>query len=165
MRRAWVIVMALLVVAALATPAAAVPPGRNVEGTMTGPGGFRFTGCAGIITEVGSGTFTAKTLGSGTYSFEVCISGSSPFTFSGTATLVARNGARLDGVINGTGSQPEFPVAITGGTKQFSHAAGDLVLGPFSESDQHNCDPRVGICIDWTDTGPITGTLRNVGPS
>jgi hypothetical protein len=163
MRRSWMIVMALLLVASFASPAAANPPVRNVEGTMTGPGGFRFTSCGGIITEIGSGTFEATTLGRGTYTFDVCITGTSPLTFSGTATFTTRNGARLDGVIGGSGTGPRFPVTIVGGTKQFAHATGSLVLGEFVQSDQHNCNPRVMICLDWTDTGPITGTLQRGG--
>ena len=52
--------------------------------------------------------------------------------------------------------------ASTGGTKRYVNARGDLAIGPLAESDSHNCDPRIGICLDWTDTGPVTGTLRHV---
>ena len=50
---------------------------------------------------------------------------------------------------------------ITGGTKQFAHAGGTLTIGPLVRSDFTNCDPRIGLCLDWRDTGPITGTITN----
>jgi hypothetical protein len=162
MRRIAVIALALLVVAGFTAPAAASGRSRDVEGTLTGPGAFEVRGC-GVITEIGSGTFEATVLGRGTYVFEVCIeTTTSPLTFTGTASFTARNGARLDGVINATGTGPTFPVTITGGTQQFSRAAGSLVIGPLVQSNQTNCVPRVGICLNWTDNGPLTGTLENV---
>jgi hypothetical protein len=137
----------------------------NVSGTLTGPGGFRQQGCNGIISEIGNGTYAAEGLGRGTYVFDVCITNTGPIAFDGTVTFRRRSGATVTGTIAGTlpsGGGPTFAVTVTGGTKRYARARGDLVIGPLAESAQHNCDPRVGICLDWTDTGPVTGTLRHV---
>ena len=138
--------------------------GRPVDGTLTGPGGFRPQGC-GVITEVGSGTFRAQGLGPGTYEFNVCVTTDPVITFDGTMTLTTTGGATLNGTISGTytgGAGPTFDVAITGGTRQFARAGGSLTIGPLVQSDHTNCDPRIGICLDWHDTGAITGTITNV---
>jgi hypothetical protein len=156
-----------LLVGASAIPITADAAGavtRNVSGTLTGPGGFRSEGCNGIISEVGSGTYTTTGLGSGTYAFDVCIT-SSPLAFAGTMTFTRRTGATLHGTIVGTvesGSGPLFTVTVTGGTRRYANARGTLMVGPLVESSPHNCDPRVGICLDWTDTGPIVGRLTHV---
>jgi hypothetical protein len=145
--------------------AAADTGGRPVEGTLTGAGGFRVEGC-GAVTEIGSGTFRARGLGSGTYAFNVCVSIDENITFDGTITLTTTGGATLAGTIGGTftgGSGPTFDVVITGGTKQFAQAGGTLTVGPLVQSDFTNCDPRVGVCFDWRDTGPITGTITRAG--
>jgi hypothetical protein len=137
---------------------------RNVAGTLTGPGGFRSEGC-GIISEIGSGTYVATGLGRGTYVFDVCITSTNPVTFDGTVTFTRRTGATLTGHIGGTftgGPGPTFAVSVTGGTKRYAHARGDLVIGPLAESEPRNCDPRIGICLDWTDSGTVTGILRHV---
>jgi hypothetical protein len=137
---------------------------RNVSGTLTGPGGFRLEGC-GVISEIGSGTYAATGLGRGTYVFDVCITSTGPVTFDGTVTFTRSSGATLTGHIGGTfngGSGPTFAVSVTGGTKRYAHAGGDLVIGPLGQSEEHNCDPRIGICLDWTDSGALTGTLRHV---
>jgi hypothetical protein len=87
-------------------------------------------------------------------------------TFDGTITLTTTGGATLAGTIGGTftgGSGPTFNVVITGGTKQFAHAGGTLTVGPLVQSDSTNCDLRVGLCFDWRDTGPITGTITRAG--
>jgi hypothetical protein len=162
MRRTLV---AVLVLGALALPmTAAGAAAGNVSGTLTGPGGFRPEGC-GIISEIGHGTYRASGLGEGTYVFDVCITSTSPITFAGTVTFTRRGGATLTGTIGGTftgGSGPTFLVTVTGGTRHYRGATGSLGIGPLVESDPHNCDPRIGICLDWTDTGPLTGTLDRV---
>lgn len=155
----------MLVLLGLAPGAPAATSGRPVDGTLTGPGGFRLRGC-GVVTEIGSGTFQAKGLGPGTYEFDVCVTLDPVVTFDGTITLTTAGGATLTGDISGTytgGPGPAFDVAITGGTRQFAQATGSLVVGPLSTSNPANCDPRIEICFDWTDTGPITGTITTGG--
>jgi hypothetical protein len=155
-----------LLVGALVVPAeAAGAATREVSGTLTGPGGFVTGGCAGIISEFGSGTYSAKGLGTGTYRFDVCITDPGVLTFAGTATFTRRTGATLTGTIAGTfggGPGPTFAVTVTGGTRRYAKAQGTLTIGPLVESNSTNCDPRVGVCLNWTDTGPVTGTLRHV---
>jgi hypothetical protein len=163
-RRILSCALAMFFVLGVAPGASAATVSRPVDGTLTGAGGFRLEGC-GLITEIGSGTFRAKGLGPGTYAFNVCVSIDGTITFDGTITLTTAGGATLTGTIGGTftgGPGPTFDVVITGGTKQFAHAGGTLTVGPLVESDFTNCDPRVGVCFDWRDTGPITGTITNV---
>jgi hypothetical protein len=158
MRRTLV---AVLLVAASALPmTAAGAAARNVSGTLTGPGGFRFEGC-GIISEIGQGTYAAKGLGEGTYAFDVCITSLSPITFVGTVTFTRRTGATLTGTISGTSTGgATFLVTVTGGTGRYERTTGSLVIGPLIRSDQHNCEHA--LCLDWTDTGPLVGTLGHV---
>jgi hypothetical protein len=68
----------------------------------------------------------------------------------------------LNGTIAGTFASPgpTWNVTVTGGTKRFSGATGELTVGPLVQSNMHNCDPRVGICMNWTDFGQISGTLH-----
>jgi hypothetical protein len=166
MRRTLV---ALLLVGASALPmTAAGAAARNVSGTLTGPGGFRSEGC-GIVSEIGQGTYTAKGLGEGAYAFDVCVTSTSPITFAGTVTFTRRTGATLTGTIGNTftgSGGPVFLVTVTGGTGRYARATGSLVIGPLGESDQHNCVPGVfpPLCIDWTDSGPLAGTLSHVRP-
>jgi hypothetical protein len=138
---------------------------HNVKGTLTGPGGFRFTTGCGVITEIGNGTFDATALGRGTYSFTVCIRAVTPtITFDGNIIFTGTGGATLTGTIQGAFTGPPGPifnVTITDGTKRFTHATGPLTVGPLTESNSFNCDYRFGICFNWTDTGPITGTLSH----
>ena len=137
---------------------------RQRSGTMTGPGAFEPKGC-GIISVVGHGTYTSTGLGQGTYVYDACVLSTSPFDFEGTVTFTRRTGATLTGTIDGTvpgATQPNFVVTVTGGTRRYAHAVGELMIGPLAESDPTNCDPRIGICLHWTDTGPVTGTLRHV---
>lgn len=160
--RSVVVAVALGVVLAMPAPAAAAST-RSVSGTMTGPGGFRFDGCGGIITQVGSGSFEASGLGRGTYTFRVCVISVSPITFEGTVRFTTNSGATLDGTIGNTNAtQPRFEVTLTGGTKRFKRVAGQLIIGPLVQSNPTNCDPRVNICLDWTDNGPLTGELGRV---
>jgi hypothetical protein len=163
-RRILLCALAVFFVLGVASGASAATAGRPVDGTLTGPGGFRFLGGCDLVTEIGSGTFRAQGLGPGTYAFNVCVSLDGTFTFDGTITFTTAGGATLTGTISGTltGGGPTFDVVITGGTKQFAHAGGTLTVGPLVESDFTNCDPRVGVCLDWRDTGPITGTITNV---
>jgi len=145
----------------VAASAGATQP--DVSGTMTGPGGFVPGGCSGTILIRGTGTFTATVLGSGTYRYDVCVTVAGIATFDGTATLTTTRGT-LSGTIASqfTGGSPQFPLTITAGTGKYRKTRGALLLGPLAETDLHNCDPRVGICFDWTDTGPLVGTLTHV---
>jgi hypothetical protein len=150
------------------TPPRRDGPRRNVEGTMTGPGGFRFLGCDGVVSAIGNGTYAATGLGAGVYEFTICIDTSTfPIGFTGDITFTSKHGrATLTGAIDGAAvgpGGPTFPVTITGGTRRFAHTRGELMLGPFVQTDQHNCMPSL-ICFDWTDTARITGALRHVGP-
>jgi hypothetical protein len=157
------VVTAGILMAVLVMPGTAGAAVRQVDGGMSGPGGFRQLGCAGTVSAIGNGTFAATGLGIGTYTFEVCISNvGSRFTFSGTARFTTRNNAELRGTISGQsgGGFPPFTFTVTSGTRRFKHAVGMLVLGPFTESNQTNCAHQ--ICSDWTDSGPIKGTLRHV---
>ncbi len=152
---------ALLVV--VTAPAAGAKP-KTVTGTMTGPGGFVPGGCSGIIAVRGTGTVAASLLGSGTYSYDVCVTNPGIITFTGTATVTTARGT-LSGTISGTftsGPGPQFLLTLTAGTDKYRKTRGQLLLGPLAETDLHNCVPRVGICFDWTDTGPIAGTLTHV---
>ena len=146
-------------------PAPAGAGHANVSGTMTGPAGFVFGGpCSGIVIDRGSGTFSATALGSGTYSYDVCITSTGPVSFTGTASLTTRRGT-LSGTIAGacsSGGCPQFPLTITAGTDKYRKTRGTLLLGPLAQTNQSNCDPRVGICVNWIDVGPITGTLTHV---
>ena len=131
---------------------------------MSGSGGFRLLGC-GVISEIGSGTYSATMLGRGTYTFTVCVTTTPVITFAGTVVFTEGNGATLAGTIGGSfagGAGPSFTVTVTDGTKRFSKVRGELVLGPFVQSNQTNCNPRVGVCLDWTDDGPIAGTIRRM---
>jgi hypothetical protein len=170
MRRILTCTLTVLFVFAVVAPNASAAPAaghrRKVDGTLTGPGGFRFLGCDGTVTEIGSGAFRARGLTSGTYSFAVCVTVDSGITFDGTITLTTAHGGMLTGTISGSftgGPGPVFDVAVTGGTKRFAHARGALTVGPLVESDLSNCNPHTGVCLDWTDTGPITGTITHVG--
>jgi hypothetical protein len=154
---------AILIVGVLAPPAGAASSGHDIDGTMTGSGAFVAAGCA-TIEEIGSGTFKAQGLGLGTYEFSVCIAVGGVITFDGFVTLTTSGNSTITGDISGsfTGATPgpQFDVIITGGTKKYANATGVLTLGPLMESNFTNCDPRVGICLNWTDTGPLTGTIR-----
>jgi len=164
MRRILACGLAMMFMLGLAAPrVSAATAGRKVDGTLTGPGGFRVTGC-GDVTKIGSGTFHAAGLGNGTYPFTVCIEVFPVITFDGTITLTTAGGATLTGAIGGTGApEPTLDVVITGGAKQFASAAGALTVGPLVESDFTNCGPNL-ICQDWRDTGPITGTITRISP-
>ena len=164
MRRILLCALAMCFVLGVAPGASEAAQGRPVDGTMTGPGGFRVEGC-GLVTEIGSGEFRARGLGRGTYVFSVCVTNGPPLTSDGTITLTTAGGATLSGTIGNTftgGAGPIFEVVITGGTKQFAHAGGTLTIGPLVRSDFTNCDVRINLCLDWRDTGPITGTITNV---
>jgi hypothetical protein len=171
MRSRWLrtSVVALIATASLVTvPASgadAAGPGWPVDGVLAGPGGFEFRSCGGTVTEVGSGFYLTNGMGAGTYAFEVCVTVSGAITFVGSITFTTRSGAVLNGEISGAFEPPGGPtwhVRVTGGTKRFSGATGSLTIGPLVQSDMHNCDPRVGICLDWTDFGPISGRLFRV---
>ncbi len=131
---------------------------------MSGPGGFRVgQACDGPVSEVGTGGYSATGLGHGQYSFDVCITTFPVVTFAGSVTFTTSNGATLGGTISGTftgGIGPSFNVTVTVGTKRFRRTGGDLVIGPLVESNFINCQHM--ICLDWTDTGPISGTLRHI---
>jgi hypothetical protein len=157
--------MAAMVLVLAFAPSAGAADSHNVEGTLTGPGGFRFiTGC-GVITEIGNGAFDAAAIGRGTYSFTVCIRTVTPtITFDGSIIFTGNGGATLSGTIQGVFAGPPgptFDVTLTDGTKRFTHVHGTLTVGPLTESNSFNCDFRVGICFDWTDTGPITGAVSH----
>src|SRR4029453_14646114 len=136
-RRILLCALAMFFVLGAASGASAATAGRPVDGTLTGPGGFRLEGC-GLVTEIGSGTFRAKGLGPGTYAFNVCVSINGTIMFDGTITLTTAGGATLTGTIGGTftgGPGPPFDAVMPGGTKQFAHAGGTLTVGPLVESD------------------------------
>ena len=135
MRRILACGLAMMFMLGLAAPrVSAATAGRKVDGTLTGPGGFRVTGC-GDVTKIGSGTFHAAGLGNGTYPFTVCIEVFPVITFDGTITLTTAGGATLTGAIGGTGApEPTFDVVITGGAKQFASAAGALTVARSSRA-------------------------------
>jgi hypothetical protein len=137
-----------LLVGALVVPAdVAGAATRNVSGTLTGPGGFTPGGCAGIVSEFGSGTYATKGLGIGTYRFDVCITDPGVLTFAGTVTFTRRTGATVTGTIAGTfggGPGPVFTVTVTGGTRRYAKARGALTIGPLVESDSSTATPESG---------------------
>lgn len=151
--------------AASAAPGAASAATKTVNGTMTGPGGFRFEGCPGVVTQIGSGTYAATGLGRGTYTFRACVQSTFPVTFAGTITFMTTHGARLDGTLGGVfagGPGPLFDITVTGGTRKFTKARGHLTIGPLVASGYTNCEVHPGgVCFDWTDTAPVTGALRH----
>jgi hypothetical protein len=164
--RRLLVAIVVAVSGALVLPASADARHGNVAGTMTGPGEFVPGVCNanGIILVRGRGTFTATGLGSGTYRYDVCVMSVSPITFDGTASVTTSRGT-LSGTVAGTfvsGVGPQFPVTIDAGTGKYRKTRGTLLLGPLQQTDLRNCDPRVGICLAWTDVGPITGTLTHV---
>ena len=154
------LVLALGTIAPGAQPAAAAPP--HFEGRLIGAGSFKVEGC-GTITEYGSGKFHAGGLGHGTYSFRVCVTVGATFTFAGSVTLTFVDGAILNGTIDGVyvpgSGGPAFPVVVTSGTQRFARASGAFLIGPLVQDKQSSCDPRVGICFAWRDTGPIVGDV------
>lgn len=138
---------------------------RNGDGQMSGPGGFRPATCdGGAVTVIGSGTFAAEQFGIGLYQFDVCLTASPTggLTYAGTALFTMRSGAELRGTIAGTleSSLPQWVVTVTSGTRRFKHATGTLKLGPLTQTNETNCAHL--ICSDWTDSGPLVGTLRHV---
>jgi hypothetical protein len=161
--RRFALAVGIVVGCVALAPATAGAGHGNVSGSMTGPAGFQFGGpCNGVVIDRGSGTFTATGLGSGTYSYDVCITSVSPITFTGTASLTTPRGT-LSGTITGGGPDgPVFPLTITAGTDRYRKTRGTLLLGPLAQTSRSNCDPRVGICLSWIDVGPITGTLTHV---
>jgi hypothetical protein len=167
--RRWVVVIAVVLGAVVVAPGTAGAAVRHVDGAMSGAGHFDSqSGCAGIIEQTGSGAFAARDLGVGTYTFSVCITqGPSALSFAGTASFRTHSGAQLHGTIDNSGplgQYPTFVLTVTGGTRRYRHATGTLTLGPLAESNSTSCDPRSGVCLDWTDRGPLTGALRHVRP-
>jgi hypothetical protein len=168
MRRVLAFMLTMVCGFAVVVPGASAAPLAaqriQVDGALAGPGGFRSEGCGNIV-EFGYGSFHAPDLGHGIYQFSVCVTVTGTITFDGTITLTIAHGAKLTGDIGGTysGGGPTFDVTITGGTKKFAHARGALTVGPLAESNRRNCDPRTGLCWDWDDSGPITGTVTHVG--
>jgi hypothetical protein len=152
----------------LVTPGTAGAINRGVTGTLTGSGGFTNASCTGATIDIGgTGTFTSTGIGSGTYTYHACITQvpgqSSTFSFVGKAKFVTDSGAKLKGKIAYTQvvqSGPTFKVKITGGTKRFALATGKLFLGPFTQSNESNCAHL--ICSNWDETGPVTGTVKNI---
>ena len=61
---------------------------------------------------------------------------------------------RYDGYVSVVGD-----VTVTGGTRRFLHARRTLTLGPLVSSNAHNCEPRIGLCLDRDEAGPLTGSL------
>jgi len=162
--RRFTIAASVAVAAIMLLPATAGAKHGNVDGTMTGPAGFVPGGCSGIIADRGSGTFTASGLGSGTYAYDVCVTSTGPITFDGTASVTTRRGT-LSGTVGGgcpSSGCPQFTLTITAGTDKYRKTRGTLLLGPLAQTNQSNCDPRVGICLSWIDVGPITGTLTHL---
>jgi hypothetical protein len=169
MKRKLVGGLALLFVVGAAAPTAAAAKPRNahrieVDGTFRGAGGYETT-CE-IVSEVSDGTFHDPVLGHGSYNFRICLAlVDDPITFVGSFSLTTASGATLDGSISGTYDPSAgiiLPVTILGGTQRFRHARGSLTIGPIREHDFTNCDPRAPACLDWKDSGPITGTITHV---
>jgi hypothetical protein len=168
MRRCGVVLGALVLAAGVVVPAGTVGAAvRHVDGSVSGTGHFEpASSCTGTVEQLGSGTFSARDFGVGTYRYDACITqGSSNLTFTGTASFTTHSGASLDGTIGGTGplgQYPTFVVTVTGGTRRYRHATGTLTMGELTESNLADCDPRVGICLSWSETGPLSGRLRHV---
>lgn len=172
MRRKPAGLFILLFVVATVVPAAPTPVGAaaahghrlHVDGTFHGTGAF-VVQCTGV-TQTGSGTFHDPVVGRGGYDFHMCVRlFDHPITFLGAYTL-STPGAVLNGTISGT-YDPHvgliLPVTITGGTGRFARARGTITVGPIREHDFTNCDPTGTSCVNWKDSGPITGTITRVG--
>jgi hypothetical protein len=140
------------------------PKAKAVTGTYTGEAGFEFGVCP-LVGYTSAGTYEAKRLGTGTYSLNTCAEVPGQVHLTGTIVFVTRKGARLNGTIDALldSGLSNVPVTLTGGTKRFAGATGSLVLA-ITQSNQRNCDPRVGICFNWTEHAAITGTITKARP-
>ncbi len=162
MRRVFVVATIWLVAFVAAVPAAGAAPNKtkNVDGVFNGAGGFVFNSSCPLIIDATTGTYRAKHLGRGTYSFHICVTNPGLLHAVGTFDLVTRSGAQLHGAIDTDLPTPlhGVPVTIADGTRRFARATGTLVLD-FVMFNETNCDPRVGICLNWDERGTITGTI------
>lgn len=165
MRRRWMVGLGLVAALVLGTAGVAGAAVRNVDGRMTGVGGIR-TGesCGGTATQFGNGSFAAKQLGIGTYTFNLCITdqGGGHLSAAGRILFTTRSGARLRGTVSGSydNGPPLFMVTVTRGTWRFAKATGSLSFGPATVSNPTNCQHL--ICQDWDETAHLTGTLQHV---
>jgi hypothetical protein len=154
------VVVAMVALVTAVPPAGAAPTKtKTVTGSLHGAGDFLFSGGCLIVAE-SAGTYRAKHLGRGTYQLGLCVTSTGPLHVVGGFQLVTRAGAQLDGTIDADlpNALQSVPVTITGGTERFAGATGNLVLA-ITEFNQTNCDPRVGICLNWEEQGTITGTI------
>jgi hypothetical protein len=148
-------ILVLLVISALPAAAATKP----VTGSFDGSGGFDTGRGCGLIGYVSSGTYEATHLGRGTYTLDFCVDDSA-LNVTGTLEFVTRHGAQLHGVLDTqllTGLTA-VPITLAGGTKRFDGATGELSI-TITQFNQSECDPRVGVCLRWDETGDVTGTI------
>jgi hypothetical protein len=162
MRRALVIAVVAVLAFVAAAPVADAAPSKvkPVSGEVLGAGGFVLDGSCSLIIYSTAGTYRAKHLGRGTYTLRFCVTVPSAFHFSGTLELVTKRGHQLHGIIDSDVPAPlqDIPVTIAGGTGRFQGATGTLLLS-LTQFDLSGCDPRVGVCLFWKETGTITGTI------
>jgi hypothetical protein len=164
MGRKIMLVGVIIATALMVTSGTASAAIRHPDGQMTGPSAFVASTCEGAtVGYFGTGTFAGTEFGIGSYALYACLSTEPPgFTFTGSIEFTFRSGAKLRGTINNTidNTPVRFLVDVTGGTKRFANARGTLELGPFTQTD---CTLQEHlICIRWTDTGHIGGTLIRV---
>ncbi len=156
-RRAGVLLSAVLVVVALGTPAEAASAknlNREVTGQFTGRQNFAFgeAGCS-FVHQVFTGTYEARK-GSGSFVIDTCVdsSGGSPsFAYEGTFELTTPKKAVLRGTVTGTtdASGPyELTLFVTEGTKRFTKAVGTIELSGTWTNDPNSLG-----------TGPTSGQL------
>lgn len=152
--------LASSLVVAGAPPAGAGPGGAPVRGEARGEAALypQQAGC--IAVTVHDGTLTASVLGAGAYHLEACAYWDTVMRVAGVLTITTPGGhvltAGLDEVFYGA---LDTTFTVTGGTGRFRRATGTLTLR-LEAFDQRNCHPRVGVCLNWSEQGPVTGTVR-----
>jgi hypothetical protein len=107
------------------------------------------------------GTYRATHLARGTYALSMCVTAVTPTIHAvGTLDLMTNNGATLHGAIDAeiAGALVNIAVTVTGGTKRFAGATGELSLA-LVQFNQSGCDPRIGICLFWDEKGTIDGAV------
>src|SRR4029079_9266363 len=110
-------VVALFAILSLAAPGVAedrVGLSQQVNGTLGGPGGYKYRGCR-TIGLFGTGTFQARHIGRGTSELERCVIAivHQPITYEGVLAFTTKTGATLTGTIGGIAGGP-LAVTITG---------------------------------------------------
>jgi hypothetical protein len=159
-----------LVIASVMTLATFVPVGpasaaagpQSIVGSFRGAGSLVYDGNCAVILNPNGGHYHSTHLGRGSYSLNLCVTSTAPHLHvTGAFELVTLGDGHVHATVdtdldNGlTG----VPATINGGTKRFTNATGTLTID-VAMFDQTNCDPRIGICLNWKERGNFTGTIQ-----